>query len=113
MKEFDNKQFVTREGEAPAEPWRRKLGRSLALPKLLKGLGVKQMSGAVASPSRKNPNDWASHTSVLPTAIANRHPSRHEANRPNVVLDRSIGRISLAFIDRKESVVERQRQYGH
>ncbi len=34
MKEFDNKQFVTREGEAPAEPWRRKLGRSLALPKL-------------------------------------------------------------------------------
>ncbi len=29
-----SKQFVNREGEAPAEPWRRKLGRSLALPKL-------------------------------------------------------------------------------
>ncbi len=26
------KQFVAREGEAPAEPLRRKLGRSLALP---------------------------------------------------------------------------------
>ena len=25
-------QFMTREGEAPAEPWRRQLGRSLALP---------------------------------------------------------------------------------
>ena len=24
--------FITREGEAPAEPWRRQLGRSLALP---------------------------------------------------------------------------------
>ena len=36
MKEFDIKQVVAREGEAPAEPWRRKLGRSLALPKLLR-----------------------------------------------------------------------------
>ncbi len=25
-------QFMTRESEAPAEPWRRQLGRSLALP---------------------------------------------------------------------------------
>ncbi len=30
-----HKQFVTREGEAPAEPWRRRLGRSLALPPIL------------------------------------------------------------------------------
>ncbi len=36
-------QCIAGEGEAPAEPWRRKLGRSLALPKVLKGLGLSKM----------------------------------------------------------------------
>ena len=44
------KQFVSWEGEAPAEPWRRKLGRSFALPSVLKGLGIAKMFTAVASP---------------------------------------------------------------
>ena len=41
--------FVEREGEAPAEPLRRWLGRSLALPKILTGLGIAKMLGAMAS----------------------------------------------------------------
>ena len=32
--------FLAREGEAPAEPWRRKLGRSLALPWVFTPLGI-------------------------------------------------------------------------
>ena len=37
-------QFITREGEAPAEPWRRQLGRSLALPMgLLAGRFIKML----------------------------------------------------------------------
>ncbi len=30
-------------GEAPAEPWRRKLGRSLALPLIFNQLGIEKM----------------------------------------------------------------------
>ena len=39
-------QFITREGEAgeaPAEPWRRQLGRSLALPLFFKRLCIAKM----------------------------------------------------------------------
>ncbi len=32
--------FLAWEGEAPAEPWRRKLGRSLALPWVFTPLGI-------------------------------------------------------------------------
>ena len=39
-------QFITREGEAPAEPWRRKLDRSLALPMVLTRSGIAKMFGA-------------------------------------------------------------------
>jgi hypothetical protein len=41
------KQFIAREGEAPAEPLDRWLGRSLALPKVLTGLGFEKMFKAV------------------------------------------------------------------
>ncbi len=37
-------EFLAREGEAPAEPLRRWLGRSLALPKVLTGLCFAKMS---------------------------------------------------------------------
>ncbi len=36
-------QFIAREGEAPAEPLHRWLGRSLALPEVLTGLGFAMM----------------------------------------------------------------------
>ena len=36
-------QFIAREGEAPAEPMRRQLGRSLALPLFFIRLGVAEM----------------------------------------------------------------------
>ncbi len=39
-------------GEAPAEPLRRQLGRSLALPLFFKRIGVAKMFTGVASPSR-------------------------------------------------------------
>ena len=41
------KQFVAREGEAPAEPLHRWLGRSLALPKVFTGIGFAKMFRAV------------------------------------------------------------------
>ena len=42
-------QFITREGEAPAEPLRRQLGRSLALPLFFKRLGIAKMFTGVGS----------------------------------------------------------------
>ncbi len=42
---------MTREGEAPAEPWRRQLGRSLALPINSKRLRIAKMLKGVAEPS--------------------------------------------------------------
>ncbi len=41
---------MTREGEAPAEPWRRPLGRSLALPLYFTRLGIGKMITGVVSP---------------------------------------------------------------
>ncbi len=46
------KQSIAREGEAPAEPLHRWLGRSLALPKVLTGLGFAMMFTGLASPSQ-------------------------------------------------------------
>ena len=46
------KQFVVREGEAPAEPLHRWLGRSLALPKVFNGIDFAKMFTSVASPSQ-------------------------------------------------------------
>ena len=40
-------QFIAREGEAPAEPWRRQLGRSLALPLFFNSLRIAKMFGGV------------------------------------------------------------------
>ena len=40
-------QFINREGEAPAEPGRRQLGRSLALPLFFHRLGIAKMSTEV------------------------------------------------------------------
>ncbi len=42
-------QFVTREGEAPAEPWRPQLGRSLALPLVFKCVRYQMMFTGLAS----------------------------------------------------------------
>ncbi len=44
------KQFIAREGEAPAEPLDRWLGRSLALPKVFNENYFAKMFTAVASP---------------------------------------------------------------
>ena len=44
--------FIGREGEAPAEPSRRRFGRSLALPILFNRLKTTKMFTWVASPSR-------------------------------------------------------------
>ena len=41
--------FITWEGEAPAEPLRRQLGRSLALPLFFKRLGIAKMFIGVVS----------------------------------------------------------------
>ncbi len=43
---------MTREGEAPAEPWQRQLGRSLALPLFFTRLGIGKMITGVDSPPR-------------------------------------------------------------
>ena len=60
-----NNQCISREGEAPAEPLRRKLGRSLALPKVLWGLGIANMFGAVKSPTRGSEGAVAKGASML------------------------------------------------
>ncbi len=44
--------FLAWEGEAPAEPWRIKLGRSLALPLVSNAFDIAKMFRGVASPSR-------------------------------------------------------------
>ncbi len=44
--------FLAWEGEAPAEPWRIKLGRSLALPLVSNAFDIAKMFRAVPSPSR-------------------------------------------------------------
>ena len=41
------RQFIAREGEAPAEPLHRWLGRSLALPKVFNGIDFAKMFRAV------------------------------------------------------------------
>ncbi len=43
--------FLAWEGEAPAEPLRRKLGRSLALPWVSNAFDIAKMFRGVASPS--------------------------------------------------------------
>ncbi len=52
--------FLAWEGEAPAEPWRRRLGRSLALPLVSNAFDIAKMFRAVALGSRdvsnKSPN---------------------------------------------------------
>ena len=47
------KQFIAQEGEAPAEPLYRWLGRSLALPRVFNGIDFGKMFTAVASPSHE------------------------------------------------------------
>ncbi len=54
-------QFIAREGEAPAEPLHRWLGRSLALPKVVNGIDFAKMFRAVASLSRWFSSNWAAH----------------------------------------------------
>ncbi len=49
--------FLVWEGEAPAEPLRRKLGRSLALPLVSNAFAIAKMFRAGASPSHLDP--WA------------------------------------------------------
>ena len=46
---------MTREGEAPAEPWRRQLGRSLALPLFFNSLDIAKMFGGVRGEAPAEP----------------------------------------------------------
>ena len=51
-------QVISWEGEAPAEPWSRKLGRSLALPTVFMGSGIPELwSGGLALQNTFNPFD--------------------------------------------------------
>ncbi len=57
-------EFVAWEGEAPAEPLHRWLGRSLALPKVFNGIDVAKMFTAAASPSRHEQSGRSAKQSV-------------------------------------------------
>ena len=55
---------MTWEGEAPAEPWRRQLGRSLALPLFVKRLGIAKRHGVTFYTGAPNPLEWAKRMKI-------------------------------------------------
>ncbi len=72
-------QFITREGEAgeaPAEPWRRKLGRSLALPLFFKRFGIAKMFTGVAPLSHWNPLAGSFHSAARLSVVVQRYAAK-------------------------------------